>query len=224
MSKLDRWTQIVAIVWAILLVLSFIAVSLYSLSVPGPHLQYVSTGLLTAGAALAAGTLLGFLFGIPRRVSSGQTRMSRELRDTSETPGGEAEKSWFSTNLAEVSDWLTKLLLGAGLVGLTQLGPPARSLINAVARGLRSPTNPDADVGASLVTAGAILSLFSILGFTVGYALTTLWYRRVVEEEEEEKPPPNPPAERLNDGAIQQPPVAPPTRDQPRTPAVSSSQ
>jgi len=38
--------------------------------------------------------------------------------------------------LAKVSDWLTKLLLGAGLVSLTQLGKPLSHLVDTVARGV----------------------------------------------------------------------------------------
>lgn len=45
-----------------------------------------------------------------------------------------------STNLAEISDWLTKLLLGAGLVELGRLGRPLTELINNVARGLGGPS------------------------------------------------------------------------------------
>ena len=80
-----------------------------------------------------------------------------------------------STNLAEVSDWLTKLLLGAGLVQLTHLGPPVASLINSVAAGLEGGTTAEPS-GSATVMAGAILITYTVLGFLVGYVLTTLWY------------------------------------------------
>jgi hypothetical protein len=80
-----------------------------------------------------------------------------------------------STNLAEVSDWLTKLLLGAGLVQLTHLGPPVASLINSVAAGLEGGTSAEPS-GSATVVAGAILITYTVLGFLVGYVLTTLWY------------------------------------------------
>ncbi len=80
-----------------------------------------------------------------------------------------------STNLAEVSDWLTKLLLGAGLVQLTHLGPPLASLINSVAAGLEGGTATEPS-GSATVMAGAILITYTVLGFLVGYVLTTLWY------------------------------------------------
>ncbi|HEY5183713.1 MAG TPA: hypothetical protein VIM19_02145 [Actinomycetes bacterium] len=80
-----------------------------------------------------------------------------------------------STNLAEVSDWLTKLLLGAGLVQLTHLGAPVASLINSVASGLEGGTTTEPS-GSATVIAGAILITYTVLGFLVGYVLTTLWY------------------------------------------------
>lgn len=80
-----------------------------------------------------------------------------------------------STNLAEVSDWLTKLLLGAGLVQLTHLGAPVASLINSVAAGIEGGTTAEPS-GSATVLAGAILITYAVLGFLVGYVLTTLWY------------------------------------------------
>jgi hypothetical protein len=78
-----------------------------------------------------------------------------------------------STNLAEISDWLTKLLLGAGLVSLTRLGPPLGRLINTVARGL----GPHGmATGAAVDIAAAILIGYAVLGFLAGYLATTLWY------------------------------------------------
>jgi len=86
-----------------------------------------------------------------------------------------------STNLAEISDWLTKLLLGAGLVELTRLGHPISALINAVARGLQDvPANAKIQ-GTPVLVAGGILVLYVILGFLDGYVITTVWYGKYLE-------------------------------------------
>jgi hypothetical protein len=132
---------------------------------------------------MVAGTFLGFLFGIPRFVSSGKARVQSELRHEQQAATGTAGAgtadgpAWApSSNLAEISDWLTKLLLGAGLVQLTHLGGPARSLVTSIASGLESPADDGSVRGPALVAAGTILVLFFGLGFVMGYVVTTTWY------------------------------------------------
>lgn len=201
----------------------------YALSTDGPHLQFVGVGLMTALATFVTGYLFGFLFGIPKVVSSGELRHRRDQPSTvtetstastttrtvsvpmtadgistevlaaaggqpaadsdvssngdaaSRTPDGRAEHDASrtfepSSNLAEVSDWLTKLLLGAGLVSLTKLGPPLGALIDSVASGLEGSTG--AVSGPARTLAGALLIAYTALGFLDGYVVTTLWYGR----------------------------------------------
>lgn len=64
--------------------------------------------MLAAIAAQVTGILIGFLFGLPQAVTPSQSSPQARYLP--------------SANLPEVSDWLTKLLLGAGLVQLTHLG------------------------------------------------------------------------------------------------------
>lgn len=169
----------------------------------GAHLQSIGVGLLTALAALVAGSLIGFLFGIPKVVSSGSLRHTtgeRQLRhtssyvvavsendpETSQTttalavdPVGDAPSPVQfspSSNLAEVSDWLTKLLLGAGLVSLTQLGKPLSHLVDTVARGVDGVPLGAAPTSAAVVLSAALLITFFVTGFLDGYVVTTLWY------------------------------------------------
>ena len=141
---------------------------IYAFTTPGAHWSYASIGLLTSLAALVTGYLAGFLFGIPRVVSSGALRHA-----TNEyTP---------SSNLAEVSDWLTKLLLGAGLVQLTRLGAPVAHLIDNIAAGLHSTA---ASASGAKVAAGAILFGYTITGILVGYVMTTLWYQKRITNQQ----------------------------------------
>ena len=207
-------------------IFGLIVIILYAASTPGRSVRYVGVGVLTAVAALLTGCLLGFLFGIPKVVSSGELRhrssaptevVKTETPDTTVTTStippstvpstsiesaaaadatgnasaqasqpasvrahvGEAPASSPfepSTNLSEVSDWLTKLLLGAGLVQLTHLGQPLGQLINAVAFGLgRSPEVGTPDNSAQVI-AGSLLVSYFVLGFLDGYVVTTLWY------------------------------------------------
>ena len=135
----------------------------YAFATPGKHGIYLSVGMLTAIAAFLIGILIGFLFGIPKVISSGQARLGQS---SGYTP---------SSNLSEVSDWLTKLLLGAGLVQLTHLGAPIGALINHIAAGLHT---TKAYSGAATVAAGTIIFGYVALGLLNGYVVTTMWYQR----------------------------------------------
>jgi hypothetical protein len=86
-----------------------------------------------------------------------------------------------STNLAEISDWLTKLLLGAGLVELTRLGKPLSTLVNAVARALQDIQASVKPTQTSVVVASGLLAMYVVLGFLDGYVITTVWYGKYLE-------------------------------------------
>lgn len=154
LAALALWVPAFGAVWILI----------YAFATPGSHWTYACVGLLTSLAALVAGYMAGFLFGIPRVVSSGALRQTNE----GYTP---------SSNLAEVSDWLTKLLLGAGLVQLTRLGAPIGRLIDNIAAGLHS---TPASAGSAKVAAGATLFGYAIMGVLVGYVVTTLWYQKKI--------------------------------------------
>jgi hypothetical protein len=176
---------------ASVLLVGFILIGAYAFATPGPHVQYLGVGLLTAFAAYVTGCLFGFLFGIPKVVSSGELRHKGEdksptvsLKPSTDgtvtaSPAGEFTPS---TNLSEVSDWLTKLLLGAGLVQLTHLGGPLGGLIDAVAQGLGQVPAGATPSGMARVVAGALLVTYVVVGFLSGYVVTTLWYGRRLRE------------------------------------------
>src|ERR1700683_3380774 len=55
-------------------VLGAVLIILYVVSTVGPHIRYISVGLLTACAAFLIGTLVGLVLAIPRVLSSGAYR------------------------------------------------------------------------------------------------------------------------------------------------------
>ena len=197
--------------------LGAVLIILYVVATAGPHLRYISVGLLTAFAAFLIGSLVGLVLGIPHVDSSrtsalggnqlpsqqpegpGQARDEAMLAKAMGQPGQEQTGAPASsqtnrpaaraiqaddatprllpnTNLAEISDWLTKLLLGAGLVSLTHLGKPLSELIDNVARGLGGATPTGGVTESAVVVAGTILITYVALGFLGGYLTTTLWY------------------------------------------------
>jgi hypothetical protein len=69
---MTRW---LAIILLALVLIGFVMVAAYSFSRSGPHWQHFGVGVLAGLAALSVGCILGFLFGIPRVVSSGALRI-----------------------------------------------------------------------------------------------------------------------------------------------------
>lgn len=113
----------------------------------------LGVGWGVAAAAAAVGAFLGFLFGIPRALQ--------------EKALGLDEPYGPNTNLEQISDWLTKILVGVGLVELGRAGPAVGKLIASVGGAL-------GNTGAARVTAAALLVVFVVWGFVVSYLLTRL--------------------------------------------------
>lgn len=112
---------------------------------------------LIAACAFALGALLGFLFGIPQYFA----------RD-SEAPSGAARATYQpNTNLTQVSDWLTKIIIGVGLVQFSQLTDTIGRLGDSLESSLGGGSSGKA-FGIALVVG------FFVIGFLVGYLYTRL--------------------------------------------------
>jgi hypothetical protein len=138
------------------------------------------TLFLLCGAAGAVGAALGFLFGLPR------SRFTDELAGTTpSTTTGSSSAKHASThylgnsNLIKVSDWLTTIVIGLGLVNLSSLVPALRSLGDA----LREPLGGAPYSGAAGVSA-CVTALIG--GFLVAYLFTVVRVRQLLEESEDQ--------------------------------------
>ncbi|KJS55535.1 hypothetical protein [Streptomyces rubellomurinus] len=123
--------------------------------------QALGGGLVVAGASAVLGGALGFLFGVPRvRGGSGGS--------------GEPQGSYApNTNLEQVSDWLTKVLLGVGLTQLGSLGERLHQLGTALAPVLGGDD-------AAVPFGAALVLYFLVLGFLAGWLVTRLALPRVL--------------------------------------------
>jgi hypothetical protein len=125
--------------------------------------------LFLAMAALICGVLLGFLFGLPRSRTAGRKSDSQTSQGDANTPPdddlGEQIRFTPNTNLEDVADWLTKILIGVGLVQLSQIGTWVTQFAENVANGLGDNRSSGLIVCA--------LTYFTGLGFLIGY----LWSR-----------------------------------------------
>ncbi len=118
----------------------------------------IGAAVLTASASFAVGAFFGFIFGIPRTLSS-------PLPAGTTIDGGYQVMP--NTNLEQISDWLTKILVGVGLVELGKIG----DTLSNVAQGL-SPSLGGGSTGYP--AAMALIISFLILGFIGSYLFTRL--------------------------------------------------
>jgi hypothetical protein len=144
-------------------------------------------GILFAGSAFIVGVLLGFLFGFPPAPSgtssqtAGQTSGAQSpnpsLPAGSGTGGAQSRSVLENTNLREISDWLTKVIVGASLVELTKLPPRIERFATYMASAAQPPAVrawlPGAEYKPSSAVALVILSFFWSCGMLFGY----LWTR-----------------------------------------------
>jgi MFS family permease len=114
------------------------------------------------------GFVVGFLFGIPRVLQAeGNRKPGAE--------GGNYEQR-VNTNLEQISDWLTKIIVGLGLVQLrtvpSHLQKAAQWMAESFVGPLAAGTAPSE---AATSFAGALIIFFTVLGFLGGYLTTRLF-------------------------------------------------
>jgi tetratricopeptide (TPR) repeat protein len=100
--------------------------------------------VLLSAAAYVSGFFLGFLFGIPKR-------------------NVEKESAYnLSTNLVDISDWLTKIIIGLGLIEIKKIPATLQSI------GIYVQTKTSTQGSVAIFTASCLV-YFSIFGLYYGY-------------------------------------------------------
>lgn len=130
------------------------------------------TAVLWATGGLAVGTFAGFLFGIPKILQRGQG--AAESMPAKSPNGTNAEQSYrqqVNTNLTEISDWLTKIIVGLGLIHLKQAPAFVLGKAGVLAASLKG-FDATGDYQAFAV---AIIVTFPAFGFLFGYLSTRLY-------------------------------------------------
>jgi CheY-like chemotaxis protein len=110
-------------------------------------------------AAAAVTIIVGLIFGVPRA--------------RAEFVQGASERYASNSNLEQISDWLTKLLVGAGLVELTNVPGGVASLGAYLGDGMKIPNAAACSVAAVFYGAG--------VGFVAGYLWSRLRMRMFLE-------------------------------------------
>ena len=134
----------------------------------GPGLAGFGTGAVVAGGGIAIGAFFGLLFGVPRLLE--QTRDTKTTGVPTQTSSYQA-----NTNFTEISDWLTKIIVGVSLIQLGPIRDQLVALVNALAPGFGT------SAAAAPFVAG-LLATASVTGFLAGYLLARIYLPRVFNE------------------------------------------
>jgi len=142
------------------------------------------TAGLWAISCLAVGMVVGFMFGIPK-ILQGNMTPTQSGKPVSSSVPDQSYRQQVNTNLTEISDWLTKIIVGVGLIQLKEIPKFILGKATVLATSIDGlhvnlPTNAQqtgVQLGVSpyLALAVAIIVGFTALGFLFGYLFTRLY-------------------------------------------------
>jgi len=125
---------------------------------PWQGTRYLGLSIIVIGAAASIGMLAGFLFGVPKSAA-----VSRE--------GARSEIIFqHNTNLEDVSDWLTKIIIGIGLVEFKALASALGGLATRIGIAFGDSSG---ETGAGYAYSLGLM----IAGAVVGFLLMYMWVR-----------------------------------------------
>lgn len=161
-------------IWWIIQILTFAGAGMLALVSFHGKINYyfatLGTALLMGGACFCMGALAGFLFGIPRIMES------RSGHEPIKSAQGEV---LHNDNLVQISDWLTKIIVG---VGLTQINKIPQYL-DKVGEYLGSSFMPNKVVdNSSKAIAICVVLYFLIVGFIACYLWTRFYFAEMLKD------------------------------------------
>jgi hypothetical protein len=130
-------------------VLGVVVILIYVSQLPtGVRWGACATALVIGSSAFLAGGFTGFLFGIPRTITA-----------PGPNPSTGVTQFQGNTNLEQVSDWLTKIIVGVGLVQIGRIIPA----LSRLSESMKAPLGGQASSGAfglGLAIANALMGFF----------------------------------------------------------------
>ena len=154
----------------------FTAIGLVCIWIRSGWSASVATPLLWALTCLVGGAAVGFLFGIPKILQADTPERAGDAEPRATSSSGTAPAVYrqrVNTNLEEISDWLTKIIVGLSLINLAKIPP----FLNRVARILAAEISPPGQM-QQRAFALAIIGYFTIVGLLFGYLFTRLFLQR----------------------------------------------
>jgi len=141
---------------------SFFALGLIGALIWAHNVQAAMTSVEWIIACTISGGFIGFLFGIPKVV-----------QNAGAPAGTENYRQQVNTNLSDISDWLTKIIVGLGLVKLTKIPPYLKGIAQTFATGLNEAGKAEAPTAMAFAY-GVVIGYF-VIGFLFGYLVTRLY-------------------------------------------------
>jgi hypothetical protein len=126
---------------------------------------------LWAMASVAAGALVGFIFGVPKWTRPKTITSQRERYEP-------------NTNIEKLSDWLTKMLVGVGLVEFHELGPLINRMSDRMTAGLALRGGAKRSALEAHALGNAIIVYFFVAGAIQGFLLTRMFLSRAWQSDE----------------------------------------
>lgn len=159
----------------LILVIGVVIIFIYSIAHGADKfLSILSISAIIALTSAIVGAFIGFIFGIPR------------------TPAAkDSENIGANTNLEEISDWITKIIVGVSLVQLNQLSDGIYKIGNTLSQGMGGQPS-------SFVFSVSTMIFYFVGGFFLGYLWSRIYlpkilltsmeegYRRKIKEKEDE--------------------------------------
>ena len=148
---------------SIVLVSGGLVLCIYSISLGiNKFLFTISICAMIAFTSLIVGAFVGFIFGIPRTPA---TNSSKDIGA--------------NTNLEEISDWITKIIVGVSLVQLNQISGGITELGNTVSAGLDN--HP-----SSFVFSVSTMIFYFVGGFLLAYLWSRIYLPKILRTSYEE--------------------------------------
>lgn len=144
-----------------------------------------------SGGAFFVGTIVGFLFGVPKakvfqndfmvnnhltekNIRTADAALTSSVPSDARNPGQTLAADQLyrdNSNLEEVSDWLTKIIIGIGLAQFSQIV----SILEDVGDKVGLAIDPTAQYGGKVIAVGSI-----IVGFATGFLHYYVWARMIL--------------------------------------------
>jgi hypothetical protein len=152
---------------------------LFGLTVVWAATDGAAAGMLWSVACLACGFVVGFLFGVPR-VLEDEGKLGSSSIGRDDVRSRSHQRLAVNTNLTQTSDWLTKIIVGVGLVELKQIPDHLARAGEYIGGGLMRQASATSGAAASASQyasfSAGIVVYFSALGFLAGYLLTRMYF------------------------------------------------
>ncbi len=147
----------------LVIVLGAVPLVWYAQSQPAPW-TVLAGGFFVAGASAVVGALGGMIFGLPRPGTP--TPGAKPSSDAATAPKAANQPGITpNTNMIEISDWLTKIIVGLGLTQLAALPGDFQRLVDWARGALGNASGSDTIVGL-------LILIYAVTGFILTYLFT----------------------------------------------------